>query len=227
VILLHGFGSQRSELVDHLKYLHDAGYDVLMYDARACGQSGGEFSTLGWREQDDLRAAIDLVGTRTAGRPVFAMGFSLGAATAVLEGADDPRLQAVVANAVFTSIDDITWRAFPHFSRPSMPAFPFAPMAVLIGELRLGHDSATIRPVDTIGLLAPRPLLLITGSLDEIVTPPDVDRLWAAAGAGAERWDVPGGAHPGNPTEPFLLAPVEYKERVLAFFEGALGPTRP
>ena len=222
VIPLHGFGSDRTELLDHAPYLHEAGFDLLLFDLRACGESGGELSTLGWLEQADLRAAVDLVVSRTDGRPIFAMGHSLGSATAILEGATDPRLQAFVLEAPFTSIDDITDRSFPHFSHPSLPSFPFAPVAVLIAEARVGRDSGTIRPIDAIGRLAPRPLLIVTGTGDEVVPPPDAQRLYAAAGVGAEWWLIQGAGHSGSVDEPFVVAPDEYRLRVLRLFEGAL-----
>jgi alpha-beta hydrolase superfamily lysophospholipase len=222
VVLLHGFGSDRTELLDHAPYLHEAGFDLLLFDLRACGESGGELSTLGWREQDDLRAAVDLVEARTDGRPTFAMGHSLGSATAILEGAADLRLRAFVVEAPFTSIDDIVDRSFPHFSHPSLPSFPFAPVAVVIAEARLGRDSSTIRPLDAIGRLAPRPLLIVTGAHDEVVPPPDAQRLYAAAGVGAEWWLIQGAGHSGSVDEPFVAAPAEYRRRVLRLFEAAL-----
>lgn len=222
VILLHGFGSDRTELLPHAPYLHEAGFDLLLFDLRACGESGGELSTLGWLEQDDLRAAIDLVVVRAGGRPIFAMGHSLGSATAILEGATDPRLRAFVVEAPFTSIDDIVDRSFPHFSRPSLPSFPFAPLAVALAEARLGRDSSTIRPLDAIGRLAPRPLLIVTGTGDEVIPPPDAQRLYAAAGVGAEWWLIQGAGHPGSVDEPYVVAPDEYRLRVLRLFEGAL-----
>ena len=83
-------------MLDHAPYLHEAGLDLVLDYARACGASGGELSTMGWREQDDLRSVIDQVAARTAGRPIVVMGHSLGAATAILEGASDGRLAAFV-----------------------------------------------------------------------------------------------------------------------------------
>ena len=150
------------------------------------------------------------------------MGHSLGSATAILEGATDRRLQAFVLEAPFTSIDDIVDRSFPHFSRPSLPSFPFAPLAVAIAEARLGRDSSTIQPLDAIGRLAPRPLLIVTGSHDEVVPPPDAQRLYAAAGVGAAWWLIPGAGHSGSVDEPYVVAPDEYRLRVLRFFEAAL-----
>ena len=224
VILLHGFGSSREELLDHPPYLHDAGFDLLLYDARACGESGGTMSTLGWREQDDLRAVIDLVEHRTAGRPIFAMGHSLGSATIILEAAEDDRMRAFVLEAPFTAIDEIVNRAFSHFTRPSLPAFPFAPVAVAIAEARVGRGPDSIRPIGSIGRLAPRQLLIVTGAHDEVVPPPDAARLAAAAGEGSTWWLVPDAGHSGSVDEPIVAAPSEYRRRVLDLFERALEP---
>jgi len=222
VILLHGFGSVRDEMLDHAPYLHDAGFDVLLFDARACGESGGIMSTLGWREQDDLRAVVDQIEARTAGRPIFAIGHSLGSATAILEGATDSRLGAFVLEAPFTSIDDIVDRTFSHFSRPSLPAFPFAPLAVAVAERRVGQGRHSIRPIDAIGRLGPRPVLIVTGAHDEVVPPADAQRLLARAGVGASWWLIPDAGHSGSDRDPFQMVPDEYRRRVLALFEAAL-----
>ena len=146
-VLVHGFRSTRNELLDHAPALRAIGLDVVLYDARACGQSGGALSTMGWREQEDLRAVIDQVASRTDGRPVVVMGHSLGAATAILEGADDARVIAFVLEAPFTAIDDVVGRSFRHFTRPHLPAFPFAPLTVRLAEARVGQHRS-VGPTD-------------------------------------------------------------------------------
>ena len=169
-VLVHGFRSTRNEMLDHVPYLHAVGLDVVLYDARACGQSGGTLSTMGWREQDDLRAVIDQVASRTDGRPVVVMGHSLGAATAILEGRDDGRVVAFILEAPFTAIDDVVGRSFRHFTRPHLPAFPFAPLTVRLAEARVGQHRSAVRPIDVIDRLAPRPVLLVSGGHDAFVT---------------------------------------------------------
>ena len=37
VVLVHGFKNTRAEMVDYARFLHDAGYAVLLYDSRGCG----------------------------------------------------------------------------------------------------------------------------------------------------------------------------------------------
>jgi alpha-beta hydrolase superfamily lysophospholipase len=222
VILVHGFRSTRNEMLDHAPYLHAAGFDVLLFDARACGQSGGRYSTMGWREQADLRAVIDQVEARTAGRPVFVMAHSLGAATAILEGADDDRVAAFVLEAPFTAIEDVVDRGFRHFTRPHLPAVPFAPLTVRLAEALIGQHRSAIRPIDVVDRLAPRPVLLVTGDRDAFVTPADARRLVERAGRTCTWWLIPDAGHPGSDRDPFATATNEYSARVRAFLEVAL-----
>ena len=227
VVLVHGFRSTRDEMLDHAPYLHAAGLDLVLYDARACGASGGAVSTMGWREQDDLRSVIDQVAARTAGRPIVVMGHSLGAATAILEGASDGRVAAFVLEAPFTAIDDVVGRSFRHFTRPHLPAFPFAPLTVRLAEARVGQHRRVVRPVDAIARLAPRPVLVVSGAEDAFVTPDDARRLAERAGSTASRWLIPGAGHPGSAMDPFTVRPDEYRARVLQLLEAALPPSGP
>lgn len=226
-VLVHGFRSTRTEMLAHAPYLCAAGFDVLLFDTRACGLSGGAMSTMGWREQDDLRVVIDQVAARSPGRPIVVMGHSLGAATVILEGADDERVAAFVLEAPFTAIDDVVGRGFRHFTRPHLPAFPFAPLAVRLAERRVGQRHTVVRPIDAIGHLAPRPVLLVTGGADAFVTAADGRRLAEQAGASATWWFIPEAEHPGGSSEPFALHADEYRRRVLQLFDAVLPVSDP
>ena len=221
-VLVHGFRATRNELLDHAPYLHTAGLDVVLYDARACGQSGGTLSTMGWREQADLRAVIDQVWSRTGGLPVVVLGHSLGAATAILEGADDARVIALVLEAPFTAIDDVVGRSFRHFTRPHLPAFPFAPLVVRLAEARVGQHRRVVRPIDVIDRLAPRPVLLVSGRHDAFVTPADAHRLADRAGSTCTWWLIEEAGHPGGEHDPFKTVPDEYQRRVVDLVDRAL-----
>ena len=223
-VLVHGFRSTRNEMLDHAPYLHAAGFDVLLYDTRACGQSGGRYSTLGWREQADLRAVIDQVASRSEGRPLVVMAHSLGAATAILEGVDDDRVAAFILEAPFTAIEDVVDRGFRHFTRPHLPAFPFAPLTVRLAEALIGQHRSAVRPIDVVDRLAPRPVLLVTGDRDAFVTPDDARRLAERAGRTCTWWLIPDAGHPGSDRDPFQVASAAYQARVRAFLEIALRP---
>jgi dipeptidyl aminopeptidase/acylaminoacyl peptidase len=57
ILVAHGYGDKRPEDFYLLFACH--GYGVLAWDFRAHGESGGDFSTLGYYEALDAKAALD------------------------------------------------------------------------------------------------------------------------------------------------------------------------
>ncbi|MDP9375112.1 MAG: S9 family peptidase [Chloroflexota bacterium] len=102
-----------------------------------------------------------------------ALGVSLGGAVTVLAAARDPRLKAVVDDCGFGDVASATATAYEHFI--GLPAFPFAPISVRISEWRTGQRVSAARPIDVVGRLGPRPLLIIHGLADRQV-PPTTER---------------------------------------------------
>jgi ABC-2 type transport system ATP-binding protein len=105
VVLLHGFGSDRTSQVARTASLVRQGYVVLAPSARGFGASGGTVSLADRdREGRDLRAWIDELAGRdevlrdAPGDPRVALvGASYGGGLALLGGALDERVDAVVA----------------------------------------------------------------------------------------------------------------------------------
>ena len=105
VILLHGFGSDRTAQDARAEALVRQGYVVLTPSARGFGDSGGAISLADRdREGRDLLALVDLLATRdevardAPGDPRVALvGASYGGGLALIGGAMDTRIDAVVA----------------------------------------------------------------------------------------------------------------------------------
>ena len=99
VVLLHGAGSTRSNVLDHAEVLARHGFGVLMVDARGHGESGGRAMDFGWFGDADIAAATAFL----AARPdvdrdrIGAVGLSMGGEEAIGAAATDRRLRAVVA----------------------------------------------------------------------------------------------------------------------------------
>jgi fermentation-respiration switch protein FrsA (DUF1100 family) len=72
--------------------------------------------------------------------------------------------------------------------------------------------------VDRIGLIAPRPLFLISAEHGIGGENERQPRYYAAAGEPKETWEVPGASHTGG----IDAAPAEYERRVVGFFDRAL-----
>jgi alpha-beta hydrolase superfamily lysophospholipase len=218
VVLIHGFKTSRAEMLPWARFLHDAGYNALLLDLRGAGRSGGATIGLGATETRDVVQAVQTAGEAFRTDHVGVLGISLGAGTAILAAADDPRVSAVVADSAWTDQD------FQRARLTSLPIgalrIPLAPDGTAAVNLLVGADVTKARPIDAIGKISPRPILLIHSADDDNATTP-VDgarRLFAAAGEPKELWVAPHGGHVGA----INAFPDEYRARVLAFLRDAL-----
>src|SRR5205823_10046438 len=101
---------------------------------------------------------------------------------------------------------------FEHFIH--LPAFPFAPVTVGIANFRAGIDVNGVRPVNVIGEISPRPLLIIHEINDFVVPADNSLKNFAAARQPKELWLVPGSEHGTAHT----IAKSEYESKVTKFF---------
>lgn len=105
VILSHGYLESKEFHHREAELLRRAGHDVMLYDLRAHGRSGGALTTLGALEHDDLTYLIDVCQQRRyIGDRVVTMGYSTGAATVIQHAATDLRIAAVVALTPFVDM---------------------------------------------------------------------------------------------------------------------------
>jgi pimeloyl-ACP methyl ester carboxylesterase len=102
VVLLHGYQSSRGELLTLVSALQDHQYNVFVFDFAAHGGNDG-LTTFGYRESDEVRAAIDTLATRHDVDPTrFGLwGYNLGAYSALREAEKDSRVRALVLDSVY------------------------------------------------------------------------------------------------------------------------------
>ena len=218
LILCHGFAMHRRELLDVAQGLHARGHAVLLFDFRAHGTSEGRRSTIGFRETQDIAAAVDFLRARPelAGCPIGVAGISMGAAAALLATARDPRIGAVAADSSFATLEAIAAHGLRSFCR--LPAFPFTPLVLRFSELLTAARIRANRPIDAIPAIAPRPVLLIHDETDQLVPVAHTRALYAAAGEPKECWITSGLGHASL----WLHLAPEYIARLDAFFTRAL-----
>src|SRR5262245_59775130 len=105
VVLVHGLNRSRIEMVRKVPFLHQQGWNALLFDLRGHGESGGDVRSMGWFERQDVRAAADFARGKGAG-PVVLWGVSLGAATATFAAADDPAVAGLVCDSSYRNLPD-------------------------------------------------------------------------------------------------------------------------
>jgi len=219
IILCHGAGSNRSDVVDIAAGLRTAGFNTFLFDFRGHGGSNGRTTSFGWTEQRDLEGALAFLGQQpeVLAAPYGVYGISMGAAVAILVGARDERIGAVAADSSYTSLEDTLVRHL-ELLYPYLPSVPFQGFLLFTYRCRFGIWPRQIAPVSDIGRLSPRPLLLIQGADDPRMPLQGAQELLAKAAAPKELWVVQGAGHLGG----FAQDPSAYLGKVTAFFHRAL-----
>ncbi len=204
VVHFHGNAANITAHLALVDWLPRAGYHVLMFDYRGYGQSGGHVTRAGTIL--DGHAAIDYALTRPEAQnlPLFAYGQSLGGAVAIVVAAERPEISALVAESAFGSYRHIAARHIQQLMYFNGPSRLMAAMCI-----SAGHD-----PLDVVGRLAPRPILVIAAENDSICFPDLSRELFKAAGEPKSFWLVPRAEHLGI----IDVAGRELTQRITTFF---------
>lgn len=107
LILSHGYGANRSELLTLSFELWKAGYHVLVYDLRGHGESPVEWSGLGTFEKDDLGSAIDFIRSlkNDAGQDLVdgrmgLYGVDIGGYASLVAASQKPMIKAIAVDSI-------------------------------------------------------------------------------------------------------------------------------
>jgi len=192
IVYLHGIADNRGSAAGVVARFLPRGFDVIAYDSRAHGESGGDDCTYGFFEKQDLHHVIDTIRAR----PIVLMGTSLGAAVAVQEAAEDDRVSAIVAAEIFSDLRTIaTERAPRFFSRGAIGR------ALDVAEDRARFDVDAVSPQQAARRLA-IPVLVIHGATDTETVPAHSERVFAALRGPKRQIVVPGVGHNQSLTGP-------------------------
>jgi fermentation-respiration switch protein FrsA (DUF1100 family) len=168
------------ELADRIA--SQVGWRVLTFNFRGTGGSHGDFSIGGWNA--DLRFAVDQVAAEADDAGVWVAGAGVGGALALGVGARDPRVRGIAALGALVDLRDWS-RDAQRFARHcrSMGVFESDDAPADTGAW--SREMASVDAVASARRFAPRPLLVIHGTEDDVVPVDDAVRL-ADAHGGAE-----------------------------------------
>jgi uncharacterized protein len=177
------------ELADRIAT--EMGWVALAFAYRGCGESEGQFSLGGWLE--DIASALSYVGATARPLGIWLAGFGTGGSLAVCAAARDAQVAGVAMVGAPGDFDD--WASHPrrlleHGREVGVitdPAFPPS-LDAWSRELR------STRAVACVTEYAPRPLLVMHGSDDDVVPSFDA-RVLADAHGSAELRLIHGAGH--------------------------------
>lgn len=219
VILLHGITDNREGVAGYASIFLDRGYAVLLPDARAHGESGGEIATYGLKESDDLHRWVSWLYLRDAPQCVYGFGESYGAALMLQSLVDEPRYCAVVVEDSFSTAREMSFERVSgtlHLGNwfGKTLGRPMIAVAQLYAQRRYGIDLLQPSPLNAL-VRSNVPVLLIHGTEDHNISPRHSVILAKAAPTHVQLWLVPHAWHTGA----WNVAHEEFESRVLGWFE--------
>ncbi|HSV29105.1 MAG TPA: alpha/beta fold hydrolase [Candidatus Omnitrophota bacterium] len=178
VAVMHGWGSSAAELLPLAVPLKQAGYGVLLLDARCHGRSDDDDFASMPRFAEDLSHALDWLKARPEVASIAVIGHSVGGAAAILTASRRHDLAAVVAVSAFAHPRAMMRRWLKAFRIP----YPVAGWWVLrYVERAIGHRYDDIAAINVVHRVA-CPLLLAHGRDDSQVPATDALAIHAARG---------------------------------------------
>jgi pimeloyl-ACP methyl ester carboxylesterase len=209
VILLHGIGATREDVVSLGSVFLKAGYSVLTPDLRGHGESGG-IVTYGIEEEPDVHAWADWMLRQPHVSRIYGFGASLGASELLESLNRESRFGAVIAESPFASFPGI---ATERMGRITLLAPLVVDSGLLWVRLRYGVDVRQSSALEAVRRTHV-PVLLIHG-LKDGRTSPDNSRELAEANPGVTQlWLIPKAGH----ANAWATAGKEFEGRVLAWF---------
>jgi uncharacterized protein len=165
IVLCHGYGSSRAELLTLVSALQDHQYNVFLFDFAAHGGNSGA-TTFGYREADELRSALDALAARNDVDPhnFGVWGYNLGAYAALREAERDPRIRALVLDSVYDSPSQMVKIGV---ERTGLAGFPLMIRSAEFSFDLLNYPFRKEPPLSTrLNALANVPILFIQASDD-------------------------------------------------------------
>ncbi len=169
VICVHGFtGSGKKDFASLAQAYYKNGYNVLLVDNRAHGQSEGKYVGFGVLDRLDLRNWVKYVINRFGSNvQIFLHGISMGAATVLMASSIMPKnVRGIIADCGFTSVYEI----FEYVLKRDyhLPKFPIIYLTNIMSKIRAGYG---YKDVNTTAEIARSdiPILFIHGENDEFV----------------------------------------------------------
>jgi fermentation-respiration switch protein FrsA (DUF1100 family) len=207
-IQFHGNGENMTSHFLYVYWLALEGWDVMAFDYRGYGASGGKKSVPG--AVADGAAALAFARTEAPGLPLVVIGQSLGGAVALaaLDRDGGEGVRALVLDSTFSSFRSIAQEKLSLLWLTWPLQWPLAHLLI----------SDRFKPAALIARRKPVPLLIMHAPGDPVVPFAEGRRLFALAPEPKTFWEIPGTGH----TEALGPRGAEFRPKLLAFLDAAV-----
>lgn len=220
VILVHSYAMNRlqfdTQTLDMIKSFISEGYNVLSFDLRNSGKSGGKETSMGRYEKDDVLGAVNYIKSQGPKRIVL-MGFSTGASASIIAAAESTDVEAVIADSPYAGLKAFLKENLSYWSK--LPEIPFNRTILYAMELIGNFDADNVMPVKSAAAISPRSIFLIHGKNDGVIPVNNSKMIYKACSEleykVLEYWEIEDAGH----LEGYKKYPEDYMSRVSGFLK--------
>lgn len=195
LIAVHGYRSYNlREYAYYIKFYHDLGFNILLPDNRAHGESEGTYIGFGWLDRlDCIQWIYTMKNKFNQDLQIVLHGISMGGATVLMASGEDlPQdVKCIISDCGFTSLLE----QFEYQLKDSkIPSSLLLPTATLLSKKRIGYsfkEASTINQVKKSKI----PTLFIHGDQDTFVPTYMVYDLYNVCSAEKDLLIIEGAKH--------------------------------
>jgi alpha-beta hydrolase superfamily lysophospholipase len=175
MIIFHGYGGEKSSMLDKSDEFLKLGYNTLLVDFIGSGNSEGNQTTIGFKEAQNVKTCFQFLKD-SGEQNIYLFGTSMGAA-AIMKAINDDQLKpkAIILECPFGSMYKTT---YARFKALNVPTFPMVGILVFWGGVENGFWAFNHKPINyakNIGC----PTLLLYGEKDERVSRQEIDEIYS------------------------------------------------
>jgi len=190
VVVVHGRCDTKMQLVREAEQFYNAGYNVLLFDLRNHGLSGGEYTTYGWYEKQDTIDAVRYVKEKYGIENFSLFGYSLGGAVVLQAFSSLPEVRAVVAVAPFATMEDVMLCYGKRLSLGIVPKYMMINAMERAGRIA-DFPPYKVSPLESVRIAEHQPpILFVHSDGDERISWKQCKRMKDAYPGESELWIV-------------------------------------